>query len=424
MIDKLIYFFTDPVAKKVLLGVAVIGGVSGMVGCFAFLRKKTLVGDAISHSVLPGICVGFIFAGTKDPLALMTGSLLFGWLSVWFIDYISRIRKLSEDTAIALTSTFFFALGSVMLSFISHSTNSEQSGLKDYLFGKAATMTTFDVEVFGFVFILIIILIILFFKPFQLISFNIDYARSIGVKVNRVEFLISTLTVLAVAIGIQAVGVVLMSALLIAPAATARYWTHKLTRMIFLSTFFGIFAGIAGVMLSTIKDNMPTGPWIVCSLFVLTFLTLIFAPNRGWYSIYKRNKQNIKKIANENVLKTFFHLKEEGKTLVVPEELMARRNMDTELVEITIKRLIKLNFVERSDFKYKLTDTGEKEAARIVRSHRLWEMYLSKRMNFKEDHLHDSAESIEHLITPEIEEELMKDLDFPVEDPHNKKIPY
>lgn len=424
MIDKLIYFFTDPVAQKVILGVAIIGGVSGVVGTFAFLRKKTLVGDAISHSVLPGICVGFIFAGTKDPLALMAGSLLFGWLSVWFIDYISRIRKLSEDTAIALTSTFFFALGSVLLSFISHSANSEQSGLKDFLFGKAATMTTFDIQVFGVVFLLIIFMIITFFRPFQLVSFNVDYAKSIGVKVNMIEFLISTLTVLAVAIGIQAVGVVLMSALLIAPAATARYWTHNLIRMIMLAAFLGIFAGIAGVMFSTIKDNMPTGPWIVCSLFVITILTLIFSPNRGWYAIYWRNKQNIRKISNENVLKTFYHLMEEGKEQVTPEELMARRSMDTELVSRTLRRLINLNLLEQKNTKYNLTENGKTEAARVVRSHRLWELYLSKRMNFKEDHLHDSAESMEHLITPEIEAELLKDLNFPEEDPHNKRIPY
>lgn len=422
--DNITYFFTDYVAQKVMLGVAIIGGVSGIVGTFAFLRKKTLVGDAISHSVLPGICVGFIFAGTKDPIALMLGSLFFGWLSVWLIDYISRTVKLSEDTSIALVSTFFFAIGSVLLSLISHTSNPEQAGLKDFLFGKAATITTFDVQSFGVISIIILVLVFIFYKPFQLVSFNVDYAKSLGVKVNRIEFLISTLTVMAVAIGIQAVGVVLMSALLIAPAATARYWTNNLKRMIVLAAILGMFSGVIGVMLSTVKDNMPTGPWIVCTLFAFTLLTLIFAPKRGWLSIRTRNISNKRKIADENVLKAFYQLKEAGKTVIGISDLLERRSMDTELIEGTFKRLVRQKMLLKKEDMYLLSEVGGIEAARIVRSHRLWELYLTKRMNFKEDHIHGSAESIEHIITPEIEQELLKELDFPDVDPHHKKIPY
>ncbi len=422
--ERITYFFTDPIAAKVMLGVAIIGAISGVVGTFSFLRKKTLIADAVSHSVLPGVCIGFMFAGTKDPISLMLGALLVGWFSVWFIDYISRATKLSEDTAIALVSTLFFAIGSVLLSVLSKSQNAEQSGLKNFLFGKAATMTTFDIQVFSFVSLVIIGVVVLFYKPFQLVSFNTDFARSIGVKVKTIEFLLSTLTVLTVAIGIQAVGVVLMSALLIAPAASARYWTNKLNVMLVLAAIFGMLSGMLGVMFSTMKDNMPTGPWIVFALFIFTLLTLLFAPKKGWFSIQKRNRANGRLIAEENILKIIYQLKENGKQEISFKEFLEKRSMDTNLLEKTIKYLINNKLINSENHLFSLSEAGEIEAARIVRSHRLWELYLTKRMNFKDDHIHGTAETIEHLITPEIEKELVKELNFPTSDPHNKEIPY
>ncbi len=422
--ERITYFFTDPIAAKVMLGVAIIGAISGVVGTFSFLRKKTLIADAVSHSVLPGVCIGFMFAGTKDPISLMLGALLVGWFSVWFIDYISRATKLSEDTAIALVSTLFFAIGSVLLSILSKSQNAEQSGLKNFLFGKAATMTTFDLQVFSFVSLAIIGVVVLFYKPFQLVSFNTDFARSIGVKVKTIEFLLSTLTVLTVAIGIQAVGVVLMSALLIAPAASARYWTNKLNVMLILAAVFGMLSGMLGVMFSTMKDNMPTGPWIVFALFIFTLSTLLFAPKKGWFSIQKRNRANGRLIAEENILKIIYQLKENGKQEISFKEFLEKRSMDTNLLEKTIKHLINNKLINSENHLFSLSEAGEIEAARIVRSHRLWELYLTKRMNFKDDHIHGTAETIEHLITPEIEKELLKELNFPTSDPHNKEIPY
>ncbi len=424
MMDQLTYFFTDPIARKVILGVSIIGAVSGVVGTFSFLRKKTLIADAVSHSVFPGICLGFLFAGTKDPVTLMVGAIFTGWFSVWSIDYIVRTSKLSEDTAIALVSTFFFAIGSVLLSIISKSQNSEQTGLKSFLFGKAATLSTTDVQVFFVVSVLIVAIVILFFKPIQLVCFNADFADSIGIKINRIEFLLSVLTVTTIAIGIQALGVVLMSALLIAPAASARYWTNKLVGMLVISALFGFLSGIIGVIFSTVKDDMPTGPWIVFVLFLFTMITLLFAPKKGWFSLQRQSKKNNRKIEQENILKTFYQFSEEGFERITVGRFLEKRRMDSHVLERNMNRMIHQGCLKRQDQNYELTEKGKGEAARIVRSHRLWELYLTKRMNFKEDHIHGTAETIEHLITPEIEKELLKELNFPVSDPHNKDIPY
>ena len=424
MISNLFYFLEDAVAQKVVFGVAVIGFISGVVGVFSFLRKKTLVADAISHAVLPGVCVGFLFAGTKDPVILMTAAVVVGWLSVWMIDLIVRTTKLKEDAAIAIVSTFFFAIGSVLLSYISKSENAEQTGLKNFLFGNAATMTDLDVNVFVVVSLVILLVVVLFFKQFKLFCFDEAFSKVIGLPVKSIEFLLSTLTVLTVAIGIQAVGVVLMSALLIAPASAARYWTNKLSLMLVIAGFFGLFSGVFGVIVSTFKEAMPTGPWIVTILFLFTILTLLFAPKKCWFSIKKLNDFNKFKIMEENLLKVFYQYLEEGKEELEVMDILEKRPVDTSDLETVLSRLQKKGLLHKKDQSYQLTINGNVEAMRIVRSHRLWELYLTQRMKFKDDHIHGSAETIEHLITPEIELELLKELDFPKEDPHNKTIPY
>jgi len=424
MINKFVYFFEDAVAQKVILGVAVIGFIAGVIGVFSFLRKKTLVADAISHAVLPGVCVGFIFAGTKDPLVLMLAAVIVGWLSVWMIDTIVRTTKLTEDSAIAIVSIFFFAIGSVLLSYISKSQNAEQKGLKNFLFGNAATMTELDVNVFVVVALILLAIVILFFKQFKMFCFDEAFSKVIGIPVKSIEFLLSTLTVLTVAIGIQAVGVVLMSALLIAPAAAARYWTNKLYLMVVLSGMFGMFSGVFGVFISTLKDGMPTGPWIVTVLFFFTISTLLFAPKKGWFSIRKLNQMNKYKILEENTLKVLYQYLEVGKKQVNSMALLEKRPVDTTELEKVLARLSKKGFIVHHKNGFELTQIGESESMRIVRLHRLWELYLTKRMKFKDDHIHGSAETIEHLITPEIEVELLKELGYPTEDPHNKTIPY
>lgn len=409
----------------VLFGLAVISSVAGVVGCYAFLRRRTLIGDAVSHAVLPGVAIGFMLSGTKDPFALLLGGLFFGYLAILSIDLIHRKSKLSEDTAIALVTTVYFAFGSVLLSVVSSMENGQQAGLKNFLFGKAATLTEMDIWVFSIAAVIVLIAVIFFYKPFMLISFNKDFAAAQGWKINNYETLISLLTVLVITIGLQAVGVVLMSALLIAPAASARYWTNSLTKMMVIAGVFGILSGVGGGLLSLVGEDMPTGPWVVMILFFFTMLTLLFAPKKGYFAIQKRTQSNERKINEENVLKILHQLGESGKTEASIAQMLDKRRMDTTILVKTIKALKKDDFIEDVGLKkIQLTELGKVEAMRVVRLHRLWELYLTQQLKFKEDHIHGTAETIEHLITDELEEALLKELDYPDEDPHAKKIPY
>jgi manganese/zinc/iron transport system permease protein len=409
----------------VLVGLAVISSVAGVMGCYAFLRRRTLIGDAVSHAVLPGVAIGFMLSGTKDPFALLAGGLFFGYLAILSIDVIHRKSKLSEDTAIALVTTVYFALGSVLLSVVSSMENGQQAGLKNFLFGKAATLTELDVWVFAVAAVLVILAIIFFYKPFMLISFNKDFAAAQGWKTTNYETLISLLTVLVITIGLQAVGVVLMSALLIAPAASARYWTNSLPKMMVIAGVFGMLSGIGGGLLSLVGEDMPTGPWVVMILFLFTMITLLFAPKKGYFAIQKRNNSNERKINEENVLKILHQLGEIGKESVTMTEMLDKRRMETNVLLKTIKALKSDGFIKGVESKkIELTETGRVEAMRVVRLHRLWELYLTQQLKFKEDHIHGTAETIEHLITDELEEALLKELDYPDVDPHAKKIPY
>jgi len=418
--------FSDPNIRYVALGSMLLTGSSAIVGTFAFLKKKALVGDAIAHAVLPGICLAFMLAGRKDPLTLIAGALVTGWLSVIFIDYITRLSKIKEDTAIALVLAVFFGFGSFLLSIIQQSGNAAQSGLNNFLFGKAASLVGADLLTFSIIAVLLIVSVRLLFKEFTLIAFDSSFATVIGFPVKWIEFILTSLTVLAVVIGIQSVGVVLMAAMLITPAAAARFWTHRIEHMIFLAAFFGAFSGLTGAYISWLAPSMPTGPWIVVTISVIAFFSFFFAPKKGIYFRIKMQKNLKKKINDENILKVMYMMGEEQESIQRKTigEIMEWRDFELPKLIIGLNRLRKDGFVKKENQHWLLTNEGKNKGRKIVKLHRLWEVYLTKYLRIAPDHVHDDAETIEHIITPELEEELEKLLDYPVLDPHQSKIPY
>lgn len=419
--------FSDPNVRFVAFGSMLLGAAAAIVGTFAFLRKQALVGDAVAHSILPGVCLAFIISGTKNPIYLLIGASISGWISMIAVDYISRNSKLKSDTAIGIVLSVFFGLGILLLTTIQHSGNASQAGLDKFLFGKAASLTSNDVKIFGGVAIVLILVVFLFYKEFKLISFNPDFAKSIGLPVKTLEFVLSTLTVLAIAVGIQAVGVVLMAALLITPAAAARFWTHKLWKMILIATLFGAASALIGTFISYSYPAMPTGPWIVVCLSMMALFSIFFAPKNGLVPKLNNQKANRLKIRNENILKLFYHLGEKGNDFFKgysKKELLASRDFRVQEIEQGLAHLKTKNLVRKLDEKWHLTSTGLVASKRVIKLHRLWEMYLNQKLKLAPDHVHNDAEAIEHIITPEIEKLLEKELNYPEKDPHQSTIPY
>ena len=419
--------FSDPNVLFVVLGTMILGASAAIVGCFSFLRKRALVGDAIAHSILPGVCLAFMVSGSKNPLYLIIGAFVTGWLSLLLIDGITRTTKLKSDAAIGIILSVFFGVGILLLTSIQHSGNASQAGLDKFLFGKAASLTKGDVYVFGTIALILIAVVLLFYKEFKLISFNPDYAKVIGLPVRFLEFMLATITVLAVAVGIQAVGVVLMAALLITPASGARFWTDKLGVMILIATFFGAISGFLGSYISYIAPAMPTGPWIVMCLSILTLGSIWFAPKTGMLARYRVQRENQRKILVENVLKLFYHLGEKDDRFKKQRSiavLLATRDLRMKELKRGLLLLKKENWLRKKGNNWVITESGLNEAKRVIKLHRLWEMYLNQRLKLEPDHVHNDAEAIEHIITPELERQLEKELNYPTKDPHQSTIPY
>ena len=406
----------DPNVLYVVLGMIFINSASALIGTFAFLRKRALIGDAVAHSLLPGLCVGFILAGEKDITYLLIGAFISGWLSTFAVDLIVNKSKVKQDAAIGIVLSSFFAVGIVLLTYIQKQASGQHSGLDHFLFGQAAAINKSEIVTFGIILSVILVSLLLFYRSFVIVSFNFDFAKSIGLPVKFIEFLLTSLTVLAIASGIQALGVILMSALIITPGAAARLWTHKLPLILALAVLISIIAGIGGAYVSYSQAGMPTGPWVVLILAVLMGISILFAPKKGIIYRFKRARFNRLKILHENILKAIYQQHEgelkhkELNTKLTLGEIISIRRFDTDQLLKGLKRLMNSGFVLRDADTYSLTEAGKKESRRIVRLHRLWEQYLLKRTTIDSDHVHSGAEAIEHIISPELEKELEKEL--------------
>ncbi|GGK80434.1 metal ABC transporter permease [Rufibacter glacialis] len=417
---------SDANVRFVTIGSILLAASSAVVGCFTVLRKRALVGDAVAHAVLPGVCLAFMLTGEKNPLVLLLGSFLTGWLSLVIIDAITAHSRIKEDTAIGLVLSVFFGIGILLLTAIQHSGNEKQSGLDKFLFGSAAALVGQDLITFGAVAVLLLLSVLLLYKEFKLISFDMAYARTIGLPVRGLELLLTTLTVLAVVVGIQSVGVVLMSAMLITPAAAARFWTDRLGVMIFIAAAMSAFCGAAGAYVSFTAPAMPTGPWIVMLLSLLAIFSFIMAPKKGLLARYLLQRRLRNQMTRENILKTLFLLgetKEEFGHSYSRQQIMERRKLPLLRMQGGLKALCRQNLVKKDSAGWALTDAGRKEAQRVVRLHRLWELYLTQYLQVASDHVHEDAESIEHVLTPELEKRLEELLNYPTTDPHQTIIP-
>jgi manganese/zinc/iron transport system permease protein len=426
--DDLITFFSfsDPNIRYVVFGSILLAASSAIVGCFTLLKKKALVGDAVAHSVLPGVCMAFLFTGTKNISFLICGAFFTGWMSLLLIDYIVAHSKIKKDAAIGLVLSVFFGIGIVLLTFIQQSGNASQSGLDSFIFGKAAALVGSDLITFAVIAIILLIVVSVFFKSLTLVAFDENFAKSLGFPVRGLDMLLTTLTVLAVVTGITAVGVVLMAAMLITPGAAARYWTDNLRTMVIIAAIFGAISGILGAYISYVAPSMPTGPWMVVASSFIALVSFFLAPKKGILAKWIRNNRNKTIMREENTLKAFFHLGEQDGDFTVPRSmaiLVDKRRMGEKQLRKSLVNLRSKGFVQEVEGHWMLTKTGMQNAARIIKLHRLWELYLTNYMRIAPDHVHDDAETIEHIITPEIENELELLLGYPGKDPHKQKIP-
>lgn len=283
--------FTDYTLRTVTIGAMLLGAISGFLGCFAVLRRQALLGDAMSHAALPGIAMAFLITGQRDPFILFVGAASAALLAALWLLVVVRTTRIKDDAALALILAVFFGFGLVLLSYLQRQPNAAQAGLKSFLFGQAAALIERDLWAMLVVGLPALALVLIFWPQVKLVSFDPDFARSIGLPVRRFDVLLTVVMVAAIVIGIQTVGVVLMSAMLVAPAVAARQWTNRLETMVVLAASFGALAALVGAWLSTLGEGLATGPLIVLMMSLVTVLSLVFAPERGLLWRYLRRQR-------------------------------------------------------------------------------------------------------------------------------------
>ena len=308
-LDLLLYnLLFDYTLRTVALGSAVLGLVSGALGSFAVLRKQSLLGDAISHAALPGVALAFLLTRSKAPLILLIGAAVSGWLATLWMMSIVRNTRIKSDSALGLVLSVFFGLGMMLLTFTQRLPDARQAGLDTYLFGQAATLIENDVLLMATLGAAAVALVLLFWKEFKLLSFDREFSASLGYPTGMLDVLLTTLLVIAIVIGLQAVGVVLMSAMIVAPAAAARQWTDRLSVMVLLAAIFGALAGVAGTLISSTARGLSTGPTIVLCASALVLFSLLFAPRRGLAAQALRKQLNRRRLQAELVLENLYTL--------------------------------------------------------------------------------------------------------------------
>ena len=426
---------TDYSVQIVLLGVILMGMGCGLMGGFVVTRKLSLFGDTLSHAVLPGVAVGFIFSQSKNSFSILMGAMIAGFLGVFLISLIKKTTKVRLDSALGLVLSGFYAVGICLLTRIQKMDLGNQSGIDRYLFGQITGLSTADVLWMGISCVLILLLTFLLYKEMLVTGFDPGFARSVGIPVDLLQYILWMLLAFSVITSLQVVGVILVSALLIIPAATASIITQRMKSLLSWSAGLGILAGIVGTYLSFLGNRLPTGPLIVLTSTSFFIITLFLHFKNGLLFKWIRSRGKEQKIAIENTLKAIYQELENhnfSEDTITLGNLAKRRRVNMPEAHNEVKNLVKKNLaflllkknqtLPNEDI-LSLTPEGWSEACRIVRNHRLWELYLTNEVHYAPDHVHEDAEKIEHILGDATVRKIERILSNPRRDPHGKLIP-
>ncbi|MDH7444422.1 metal ABC transporter permease [Aquimarina sp. 2201CG14-23] len=356
--------FTDYTLRTITLGTAVLGAICGMLGSFAVLRKQSLLGDAISHAALPGIAIAFLIIGAKNSNAFLLGALISGLVGSFWIRGIIKKTHLKSDTALGLILSLFFGFGMLLLTYIQKLPNANQAGLENYLFGQAATLLESDVWMMSIVTGICLIVLLLFWKELKISLFDADYTKTLGFNIKFLDILITTFIVIAIVLGLQTVGVVLMSAMILAPAAAARQWTNSLSVMVILAAIFGASSGVLGTAISASHNNLSTGPVIVLVAAVFVLVSFIFSPGRGLLFREIRFRKNRNDLQLHKTLSFMYNIARDHEDISHPHAIKILNNFQG-FTKRSLQKLEDKNYVTIQGNMWSLTTSGYETASNL-----------------------------------------------------------
>ena len=398
--------------------VSILVGIScGILGCFVVLRNMALIGDALSHAMLPGPVFGLMIAGSISVVAFFVGALAAGIFTALVITFFQENFKVKNDAAVGIVFTAMFAIGVIAITHLSRS-DGFHIHTDDFLFGNVLQVSEAEVILSSITSLLVIVGIVLFYRSLFVSTFQPELAQTMGVSPKVIHYLLMLLLSFAIIASIKTVGVILVVAMLITPASTALLLSHRLKAVLVLAAFFGVLAAVLGFCCADLFD-WPPGPSMTVLATLIYLVVALFAPSTGFLSkIIHRNKER-SRIHLEDTLKQAFKLHEKNQLSF--RALQERVGLSDNTLKKMISRLTKLNLLEKSSMS--ITPLGVKAANKLVRAHRLWETYLVNELGVSEEHIHQDAEDFEHILDEEMLDDLAKELNFPDTDPHGSPIP-
>jgi manganese/zinc/iron transport system permease protein len=404
--------------RVVVLGTALLGAAAGVIGSFALLRKRALLGDALSHAMLPGIALAYLAAvwlgaeGKSVPL-LLFGATLSGLLGTCCVLGIRHWTRLKEDAALSIVLSVFFGAGVALLGIVQQTARGHAAGLESFVFGKASALAIEDAWVIMGGGLVCVLLVSLFFKEWKLLCFDETFAASNGWPVVGLDWLMMFLIVLISVVGLQAVGLVLMIALLVIPPAAARFWTDDLRTMVWLAGVLGCVSSFGGAIVSALLPRLPSGAMIVLFAGAIFLVSLLLGTRRGVFYQAWQSWSLQQRIQRQHLLRAMFELSElqeehSGSSVGQPvpvdfERLQAMRSWSKRQLAAEVRRAISAGLViPLSPSQLRLTAAGQQLAARLVHQHRLWELYLITHAELAPSKVDRDADRIEHVLTPEM----------------------
>jgi manganese/zinc/iron transport system permease protein len=414
----------DPNTRIVLLGTSLLGGMAGVVGVFMLLRRRALIGDVVGHAALPGIAGGFLISVLLAPTAgrnlsvLLGGAFVAGVLGALCVMLVDRFSRVRSDAALAIVLSAFYGLGVVLLSVVQRVPTGAAAGLSTFLNGKTASLLSADVQVFAAAAAIILILTLLFFKEFTLLCFDNVFAAANGWPVFLLDGLLITLVAAVTIIGMQSVGLLLVVATLITPAAAARFWTDDIRRLTLTSAGLGAFSAVIGIALSAAIPHVAAGATIVLAAGLLFVVSLVCGARRGALWRWLEHLRLERQIARHDLLRAAYEIAEDRAAPAKDDEYILSAGFERDEIAPTRHwstsqrdRLIRWAMDEdllrlAGDQRLQLTSHGLAEARRLVRNHRLWELYLMRYADVAASHVDHTADLIEHVLDPEIIQEL------------------
>ncbi len=422
-----VFLLKDYNTRVVMFGTMSLGLAAGVIGTMMLLRKRALMGDALSHATLPGIGLAFIimiqFGGSGKYLpGLLLGASVSGAIGLGCIMAIRHWTRLKEDAAMGIVLSVFFGLGIAILGIIQKMQTGQASGLQSFIYGKTAAMLAQDAKIIALVALLIVAICSLMFKELKLLCFDATFAQSQGWPIFFLDAIIMALIIIVTVIGLQAVGLILMIALLVIPPAAARFWTEKLLPMILIAAGIGAASGFAGAAFSALLPRLPAGAIIVVVASVIFALSLLFGTARGVVHRLIDHTKLSRKVAQQNLLRALFERSEGSRSLSEQnlsanasaastsfKRLLLARSWSPRKLRRTIRHAISRQLVRARQYNhFSLTSNGLAEARRVVRNHRLWELYLINHADIAPSHVDRGADELEHILGPSMVDELLE----------------